>query len=72
MAQVSRASLPEEFFDITSPKLLVQPDFAMFHAQLLKMSMGLGLVNLQQGGPLGLALPGRQVPDTGAPYTGPL
>ena len=72
MPQMNRASMPEEFFDVTSPQLLVQPDYAMFHAMVLKMALGLGLVNLQQGGPLGLPIPGRQVPDTGAAYTGPL
>lgn len=72
MAQINRASLPEEFFDVTSPRLLVQPDPAFFHAQLYKMSMGLSLLNFQQGGPVGLALPGRQIPDTGAPYTSAL
>lgn len=72
MAQINRASLPEEFFDVTSPTLLVQPEPQYFHAQLIKMSLGMSLLNLQQGGPLGLQLPGRQVPDTGAPYTNAL
>jgi N4-gp56 family major capsid protein len=72
MPQANRASLPEEFFDVTSPKLLVQPDFAMFHAQLFKMALGMSLLNLQQGGPLGVNVPGRPIPDVGAPYTSAL
>lgn len=72
MAQINRASLPENFFDVTSPRILVQPDPEFFHAQLFKMAMGMSMLNLQQGGPAGLNLPGRQIPDTGAAYTGPL
>ena len=39
MAIVNRASLPEEFFDITSAKLLLQPEPQYLHCLLLKMAM---------------------------------
>jgi N4-gp56 family major capsid protein len=68
MALVNRASLPEEFFDITSSMLLVQPEPQFFHAQLWKMALGASM-NLPQGGPLGLNVPGRPIGDTGAAYS---
>jgi hypothetical protein len=39
MAQITRASLPSEFFDITSNMLLVQPRPQYLHAQLWKLAL---------------------------------
>jgi len=68
MPIVNRNSLPEEFFDVTSPMLLVQPEPQYFHAQLFKMAM-MADFKLPEGGPLGLPIPGRQIADSGAAYT---
>lgn len=65
MGYISRASLPEEFFDITSSMLLVQPEPQYFHALLWKMSMNAGL---QTPGVVGLPMANRQVGGHGAPY----
>ncbi|HEY2516958.1 MAG TPA: hypothetical protein VGI39_39070 [Polyangiaceae bacterium] len=70
MALVNRASLPEEFFDVTSAMLLVQPEPAYFHALLLKMALSASM-KLPFGGPLGLPVPGRPIADGGAAYTSP-
>jgi N4-gp56 family major capsid protein len=71
MPNIDRASLPEEFFDVTSPLLLVQPEPQYFHAQLFKMAMSVAFA-LPFGGPLGLPVPGRQIQDGGAAYTSAL
>lgn len=71
MPIVDRASLPEEFFDVTSPMLLVQPEPQYFHTQLFKMAMSVAF-NLPFGGPLGLPVPGRPIQDGGAAYTSAL
>lgn len=68
MPDINRASLPEEFFDVTAPMLLVQPEPQYFHAQLFKMAM-MADFKLPFGGPLGLPIPGRQIQDGGAAYT---
>jgi N4-gp56 family major capsid protein len=68
MAIVNRASLPEEFFDVTSGMVLVQPEPQYFYARLAKAALGSALA-LAMGG--GLGLPGRQISDTGAAYTQP-
>jgi N4-gp56 family major capsid protein len=68
MAIVNRNSLPQEYFDVTSPTLLVQPEPQYFHAQLFKMAM-MADFGLPQGGPMGLPIPGRPVQDGGADYT---
>jgi hypothetical protein len=68
MAMINRASIPEEFFDITSSMLLVQPEPQYFHAMLFKMAFGAAM-NLPFGGPLGLQVDGRPIQDTGAAYT---
>ena len=67
MSIINRASLPEEFFDVTSATMLVQPEPQYFHALLAKMSMGAAM-GLVMGA---LGLPGRSIPDTGATYTQP-
>lgn len=61
---ISRATLPAEFFDITSNMLLVQPEPQYLHALLLKMAMS---ASLDAGGPVNL--PGRpSIGESGAPY----
>lgn len=68
MAIVNRNSIPEEFYDVTSPMLLVQPEPQYFHAQVYKMAMMADL-GFTQGGPLGLPVPGRPIQSEGADYT---
>ena len=68
---VSRSSIPEEFFDVTSNTLLVQPEPQYFHATLFKMALA-NAMQLQTGNSIGLPLPGRQIQGGGAPYTGAL
>lgn len=43
MAIVNRASLPEEFFDVTSPRMLLQPEPQFFFAVLGKLALGSAL-----------------------------
>lgn len=65
MGLVTRASLPEEFFDITSSMLLVQPEPQYIFAQLFKMALNAALMESA-----GLGLPGRPaIGAQGAPYT---
>lgn len=63
MALVNRASLPSEFFDITSAKLLKQPEPQYMYAQLWKMALA---KSLAVPGSLGL-MAGRGVNSSGAP-----
>lgn len=69
MAIVNRASLPEEFFDITSGKVLVQPEPQYIFAVLAKMALGSAMM-LAAAGQLGIS-PARAIPDTGLQYTLP-
>ena len=62
---IMRATLPEEFYDITSAALLVQPEPQYLHAQLAKLALGASL-DMSSGG---LGLPGRLVGAQGAPYS---
>ncbi len=66
MASFSRASLPEEFYDITSDKLLVQPEPQYLYAQLWLGAMGMAL---QEPASLGLELPNREITGVGADYS---
>lgn len=59
---LSRATLPSEFFDITSAQMLVAPEPQYPHAILGKMALN---VSMQDAGALGLA--GREIPQSGAP-----
>ena len=43
MPVISRASLPEEFFDITSAMLLIQPEPQYMYAQMWKSALGAAL-----------------------------
>jgi hypothetical protein len=62
MANLSRATLPEEFYDITSAQLLLQPEPQYFHAQLAKQAIAAELSVGQIG------LPGRGPSSQGADY----
>ncbi len=63
MASYQRATLPENFYDITSAMLLVQPEPQYLYAQLWLSAMGASL------NPGGLGLPGRALPTAGAAYS---
>jgi hypothetical protein len=71
MPLIDRPSLPEEFYDITSAMLLVQPDPQFFHAMLFKMALGAAMA-ISGGGPLGLQVGTRPIQDQGAAYSGVL
>lgn len=63
---ISRLVLPEEFYDLTSAQLLVQPEPQYLHAQWCMGAMP-GM-DLSAPGAFGLA--GRQIGGSGAPYAG--
>lgn len=64
MSLTSRATIPEEFYDITSDKLLVAPRPKYLLGTWFLDSMQLSLPN-----PTGLGLPFRMINGQGAPYT---
>ncbi len=66
MSLVSRATIPQEFFDTTSMRLLVQPEPMYLHAKLLKMALSASFDG--NGGSLGLDIPGRVFGSSGADY----
>ena len=61
MPFITRASLPENFFDITSSMLLPQPQPQFVHCELWKSALSASL-----GGISALGLPGRQISGAGA------
>jgi hypothetical protein len=63
---ISRATLPQEFYDITSDKLLIQPEPQYLYADLMLRALG---TSLQMPGSVGL--PGRQITGQGSDYTKP-
>jgi hypothetical protein len=65
MPQLTRATLPQEFYDITSSRLLIQPEPQYLHARLFQMAMNAGLERLNILG----SIPSRQFGDKGAQYT---
>jgi len=67
MGNITRATLPEEFFDTTSATMLKQPEPQYFYGLLLKRALGLSLANLNVGG---LPLPGHEIATEGADYPG--
>lgn len=71
MPIINRASLPEEFFDITSGMVLKQPEPQYVFAQLAKQALGSAML-LAAGlaGGLGIS-PARAIPDSGLQYTLP-
>lgn len=62
---VSRITLPENFYDVTSAKLLAQPEPQYPLASLFLSAIGSSLPI-----PSGIGLDGRQVPSAGASYPG--
>lgn len=69
MAIINRASLPEEFFDITSAMVLVQPEPQYVFAALAKLALGSAMM-LAAANQMGIS-PQRAIPNTGLPYTLP-
>lgn len=65
MGNISRATLPQEFFDITTAQLLTQPEPQYLHAQLIKNALN---AELDTGGAIGVPIPGRQFGDSGPGY----
>lgn len=64
MASFGRSSVPENFYDITSDMLLVQPEPQYLYAQLF-----LGALNASLQVPSELGLPGRAIGGNGAAYS---
>jgi hypothetical protein len=69
MAIINRASLPEEFFDLTSGMLLVQPEPQYVFAQLFKAAIGSAMM-LAAANQIGIT-PARMIPSSGLQYTLP-
>lgn len=65
MPLITRASLPENFFDIVSAMLLPAPEPQYIHCELWKSALAASMGDM---GPLGL--PGRQLADGGASLPG--
>jgi hypothetical protein len=65
MGVFQRATMPENFYDVTSDMLLVQPEPQYPFAEMFLAALGASLSD--DPGPLGL--PGRQLPSAGAPYS---
>lgn len=63
MSNFSRTSIPEEFYDWTSAKLLVQPEPQYIFAELVLKALGASLAP-----PSEVGLPGRTVGGAGADY----
>lgn len=61
---LSRAELPEEFYDITSAQLLAQPEPMYLYARLFMAALG-----VQLNVPPELGMAGRAVGGSGAPYS---
>ncbi len=68
MAFIGAASIPEEFYTLTSAHLLVQPDPQYFHAMLFKQALGAAM-NVGGIGAMGLQVGSRPIQSNGAPYT---
>ncbi len=62
---INRASLPAEFYEITSARMLLQPQPQFLHGRLIKMALGVSLGGV---GSLGLPIPGRSFGTNGADY----
>lgn len=65
MPQIQRATLPQEFFDVYSNRLLLTPDPQYLHAKLWKNALSVSFSG--NSGGLGF-MPGRQFGTNGAPY----
>lgn len=66
MALITRATLPQEFVDFHSAKLLRQPTPQFFHAGMAMNAMRLSLAGMK--GPWGLPVQGRTFGGDGQPY----
>lgn len=64
MSNISRATLPQEFYDITSAQLLIQPEPQYLHALLAKSALDAEISASQ----IGLQIPGRDFPVNGPGY----
>lgn len=67
MPDLNRAHLPEEFYDVTSTGLLIQPEPKYLHALLFKMAMNVGF-NAQNEGLLGFIRDRGGFGNNGAAY----
>ncbi len=67
MAFIGAASIPEEFYTLTSAHLLVQPDPQYFHAQLFKQALGAAM-SIGGVGAMGLPVGNRAISGQGAAY----
>lgn len=63
---INRATLPAEFYDVTSDRLLLTPEPQYLHAKLWKNALK---ASLSPDALLGIELPGRQFGGSGAQYT---
>lgn len=71
MAIINRASLPEEFFDITSATVLKQPEPQYVFAGLAKQALGSAMMlAASMAGGLGISAQ-RAIPDSGVAYSIP-
>lgn len=64
MSNISRATLPQEFYDITSTSLLIQPEPQYLHALLAKSAFDAEISAMN----IGLQIPGREFQTSGAAY----
>jgi len=64
MSNISRATLPQEFYDITSASLLLQPEPQYLHALLAKSAFDAEISAMN----IGLQIPGRDFPTSGPAY----
>jgi len=62
MVDINRASLPEEFYDVTSSRMLVQPEAQYLYAFFAKMSLGSALMIAMGAGGIS---PDRGIPTAG-------
>lgn len=64
MSNISRATLPQEFYDITSAELLIQPEPEYLHALLAKSAFDAEISAMS----IGLQIPSRDFPTSGPAY----
>lgn len=65
LASIGRTTLPQEFFDVTSRQLLIQPEPQYAHARLIMSAIQMEIDTVVGG----LPIPGRDIPSSGAPYS---
>jgi hypothetical protein len=64
---IQRATLPAEFYDRTSEKLLISPEPQYLHARLILSALSMSLDSMA-GANIALPIPGRAIPDVGGDY----